>query len=92
MAADQPFDLILMDCRMPVMDGLEATRRIRAVEHGRRTPIVALTANSTDDEIAECTRAGMDGFIAKPINLTGFRNTLSRWLAAPGSEPSQRPD
>ena len=68
--ARETWDLILMDVQMPRMDGLAATAEIRAREgrqRRRRTPIVALTANAMDDQVAECLDAGMDGFVAKPI-------------------------
>jgi PAS domain S-box-containing protein len=63
------FDVVLMDVRMPEMDGLEATRRIRALEgtHGR-IPIVALTAHAFTDQVVECLKAGMDGHLAKPFD------------------------
>jgi signal transduction histidine kinase len=69
LAAEQQFDLILMDVRMPGMDGLEATRRIRALPgaHGQM-PILALTAHSFSDQVARCKDAGMDGYLPKPID------------------------
>ena len=72
------FDLVLMDLHMPVMDGLEATRRIRSAEGGRRTPVVALTANATSDDLERCRAAGMDGFLAKPIDLDQLLATINR--------------
>jgi signal transduction histidine kinase/ActR/RegA family two-component response regulator len=75
--------LILMDCQMPVMDGWEATRAIRAIEDesGRaRTPIVALTANAFESDRKACLDAGMDDFLAKPISISGLRAALGKWL------------
>ena len=62
------YDLILMDVQMPVMDGYEATRRIRALANGKsRTPILAMTANVMQAEVQQCMDVGMDGFIPKPF-------------------------
>ena len=79
-AASGRFDLILMDVHMPQLDGLEATRQIRALGgEAAATPIVAVTANASAEEIAECLAAGMDGFVGKPINagelLSAVANT-----------------
>jgi CheY-like chemotaxis protein len=74
-----PFDLILMDIQMPEMDGLEATREIRAWESGRaRTPIIALTAHAMDSHRGECEAAGMDSFITKPIRFEHLRTAIER--------------
>jgi CheY-like chemotaxis protein len=77
------FDLVLMDMRMPVMEGLEATRRIRAGEGAgeRDTPIVALTANAFEEDREACLKAGMDGFLVKPISATSLRETIERFAA-----------
>ncbi|MBE0493509.1 MAG: response regulator [Thiomicrospira sp.] len=64
------YDLILMDIQMPLMDGLETTKQIR--DGGINTPIVALTGNDSVEERERCRHAGMDGFLAKPINLKHF--------------------
>ena len=72
----QEIALILMDCRMPVMDGLQATQAIRA--QGDDIPIVALTANNTEEDRTACLAVGMDEFLAKPIN----KNKLQEVLAA----------
>lgn len=67
--ASTDFDVVLMDVRMPEVDGLEATRRIRTLDGGRgQVPIVALTAQAFTDQVAECREAGMDGHLAKPFD------------------------
>jgi signal transduction histidine kinase/ActR/RegA family two-component response regulator len=76
------FDLVLMDCMMPEMDGYEATRRIRlreATEALPRLPIVALTANATSDDVARCMEAGMDDFLSKPYATRALREKVGRW-------------
>ncbi len=75
------FDVVLMDCHMPVMDGFEATAEIRKLEHGgaRRTPVIALTAGVTIEEREKCRAAGMDDFVAKPIVRDVLRACLERW-------------
>ncbi|TWI46751.1 diguanylate cyclase (GGDEF)-like protein [Pseudoduganella flava] len=76
------FDLILMDCSMPEMDGYEATAHIRVLEQalGRRTPLVAMTANTQRGDAEKCLAAGMDDYLAKPITLVELRQKLERWL------------
>jgi len=66
LAERQPFDLVLMDLQMPVMDGYEATRRLR--EGGFDGPIVAVTANATDEDRRRCAAGGFDLFLTKPLN------------------------
>ena len=79
------FDLILMDCDMPVLDGLEATQRIRQAEGTeRRTPIIALTACTGQGEQELCIAAGMDDFLSKPIRPQMLCDVLARWLPVPG--------
>ena len=75
------FDLVLMDVQMPVMDGLTATREIRALEgaRGAATPIVAMTANVLPDQIATCLAAGMDDHLGKPINPAKLLEKVARW-------------
>jgi signal transduction histidine kinase/ActR/RegA family two-component response regulator len=81
-AASHPFDVILMDVQMPVMDGLEATRRIRALpDAGERVPIVAMTANAMQSDEDACREAGMDAFVAKPFKPDAFVGTLVRVLS-----------
>ena len=80
---DQPVDLILMDCQMPVMDGYETTIRIRAGEAGeqaRVTPIVALTANAMSEDVRRCLACGMNDHIAKPFTLASLQAALQHWL------------
>ena len=75
------YDLVLMDVQMPVMDGLTATREIRAMEgaRGAATPIIAMTANVLPEQIANCLAAGMDDHLGKPINPTKLLETVARW-------------
>lgn len=81
-AADD-FDVVLMDIRMPEMDGLEATRRVRALEGPRgRVPIVALTAQAFSGQVEECREAGMDGHLGKPLALAVLLDTVERVAAA----------
>jgi PAS domain S-box-containing protein len=76
------FDLILMDWHMPVMDGLDATRAIRAVEGaGRRTPILALTANAYDSQSQTCFEAGMDGVLTKPVDWHRLADSIAAWTS-----------
>jgi signal transduction histidine kinase/CheY-like chemotaxis protein/HPt (histidine-containing phosphotransfer) domain-containing protein len=94
--AEEKFDLILMDCEMPVMDGIEATRRIREIEATtqpppdstsphRRIPIVALTAHALNEVRAKCLEAGMNDFLVKPFDEQQLAKTLGRWLEKRGT-------
>ncbi|MCC7141663.1 MAG: response regulator [Candidatus Eisenbacteria bacterium] len=77
----QEFDVILMDCQMPEMDGFEATIAIRGLpDHRSRLPILAMTANATNDDRARCMASGMDDFLAKPVGLSTMRDMLLRWV------------
>jgi two-component system, sensor histidine kinase and response regulator len=79
MLAQQCFDLVLMDMMMPVLDGLQATRLFRASEQGRRTPIVAMTANVMPGDRERCLQAGMDDYLSKPISLVALHRVLARF-------------
>lgn len=78
------WDVILMDCNMPVMDGYQATAAIRALEAGQdtHTPIVAMTANTQPSDIEKCLEAGMDDHLAKPLTLSSLGAKLNRWIAS----------
>jgi CheY-like chemotaxis protein len=88
-AATTPFDLILMDVHMPVMDGLEATRRIRALPGpAGQVPIVAMTANAMESDRQACAEAGMTDFVSKPFKPDDFLAVLGR-LMADGAEQTR---
>ena len=74
----EDFALVLMDCQMPEMDGLEATRQIRASGNRSSTPIVALTASGLPEELAACRAAGMDDCLVKPVSASMLQRALSR--------------
>jgi CheY-like chemotaxis protein len=78
------FDLVLMDCYMPEMDGAEATRAIRQIEtfKGRRTPILALTADVMDENRQRNMAAGMDDQVVKPITIAALTSRVRDWLSA----------
>ncbi len=88
-ALREPFDAVLMDCQMPVMDGFEATHAIR---HGdedvrdRRVPIIALTASTLEEERERCRAAGMNAFISKPVMPLELEKVLRVWVGASNSE------
>ena len=92
-AAHAPYDLILMDLRMPDLDGLSATRMLRA--RGVQTAIVALTANSFEEDRHACLDAGMNDFLAKPLSLAALKAVLHRWtspiMTAQAANASQTP-
>jgi two-component system sensor histidine kinase/response regulator len=78
------YDLVLMDCQMPIMDGYEATAAIRAMEADgrRRTPIIAMTASVSESDRERCLRAGMDDFLPKPTKSQDLLAALEKWLPA----------
>ncbi|MCL7463376.1 response regulator [Pseudomonas sp. NW5] len=75
-----PYDVVLMDMQMPVMDGLTATRQLRAMPEGRELPILAMTANALPADRARCLQAGMNDHIAKPIDPRVLLASLQRWV------------
>jgi signal transduction histidine kinase/ActR/RegA family two-component response regulator len=78
----RPFDLILMDCQMPGMDGYQTAEEIRRREAGRhRTPIVAMTANNVAGDRERCAAAGMDDYLSKPFRIAALERALRRWLS-----------
>ncbi|MGB5605808.1 MAG: response regulator, partial [Gammaproteobacteria bacterium] len=77
------FNLVLMDCQMPVMDGYTATRKIRDTESGdQHLPVIALTANAMAGDADKCFSAGMDDYLAKPFEIDDLSDKLNKWLSA----------
>ncbi|MBO9709314.1 MAG: response regulator [Caulobacter sp.] len=89
MLETEAFDLVLMDVNMPVMDGLEATRRLRADPRWSRLPVIALTADIMRTQIETCFQAGMDAHVAKPIDLRDLLTVLVQVLAKAGAAPAR---
>lgn len=86
------FDLILMDCQMPIMDGLEATQAIRKIKnhHKRSIPVIALTANAMKSDEEKCLRSGMNDYLSKPIRSEPLGRKIRQWLP-PSSNPAGKP-
>ena len=79
------YDAILMDVRMPVMNGIEATKAIRALpdqEDAQTIPILAMTANTFDEDVLQCLEAGMDDYLAKPVDPMNLYEALARAITA----------
>ena len=79
--ADNAYDGVLMDCQMPVMDGYQATRKLRQDARYSNLPVIAMTANAMVGDKEKCLDAGMNDFIAKPIDVAQLFGTLARWVA-----------
>jgi CheY-like chemotaxis protein len=75
---EKAYDLIFMDVSMPKMDGYDATREVR--RRGGTCPIVAFTASVSDEDVASCLRAGMNGHLGKPVTIAALKQALQRWL------------
>ena len=84
------YSAILMDCRLPIMDGYEATRQIRMLEGKQQLPIIALTANALQGDREACLAAGMNDYLAKPFKRADLQRILQRWLPPRPSESSQQ--
>ncbi len=86
-ASQVQYDMIFMDCMMPLVDGYDATRAIRRAEAllGRHTPIIALTANAMQGEGDKCLAMGMDDYLSKPVHGEKLQATVNRWLPAPAT-------
>ena len=90
MLASGSYDVVLMDCRMPVMDGFAATAELRRREGaGRRIPVIALTADTTSAARESCLAAGMDDYLGKPFSRATLRAALARWLPAQTPAPAE---
>lgn len=84
MCSTERYDIVLMDCQMPVMDGYEATRLIKAAGSlNAKTPIIALTANAMNGDREKCIQSGMDDYISKPIRTRLLSEIIEKWLAKP---------
>jgi two-component system sensor histidine kinase/response regulator len=87
LATRHRYDLVLMDLQMPRQDGLAATLQLRALPGYARTPVIALTANVFASDRTQCLAAGMNDFVAKPVDPEGLFATVARWLS---SQPETR--
>ena len=90
--AEQPFDVILMDLQMPVLDGLDATRQIRKMVDKHDVPIIALTASAMPGDKERCLGVGMNGYVTKPVSKLDLYNNLLQWVKSANGERREQPD
>ncbi len=90
--AARSYAAVLMDCHMPVMDGFEATKRIRARENrSARLPIIAMTAGAQDEDRERCLSAGMDDYLSKPVDLAALEDALKAWVPSEAAPEAEAP-
>ncbi|MES2992537.1 MAG: response regulator [Pseudomonadota bacterium] len=87
LATEGPFDGVLMDCQMPVMDGYTATRELRARPEWQRLPVIAMTASALTEDRDRALASGMNAHITKPIHVESMLRTMAQWISAPGAPP-----
>ena len=89
--ATQSYDLVLMDCQMPLMDGYEATSRIRnSTAESRSVPVIAMTASSLEEDLHRCLEVGMDETLVKPVDPAALASVIERWQSGAMSTPAGR--
>ncbi|MBW2188035.1 MAG: response regulator [Deltaproteobacteria bacterium] len=87
---DNDYDIVFMDCYMPLMDGFQATQRIRRSLENENLPVIALTPSVTEDDRTRCREAGMNDTVAKPVRMSMLAEALERWVPVSGAQ-SMRP-
>jgi two-component system sensor histidine kinase/response regulator len=87
LATEGPFDGVLMDCQMPVMDGYSATRELRKNPEWQRLPVIAMTASALAEDRERAMASGMNAHITKPIHVESMLRTMAQWIGGPGTTP-----